>query len=357
MSNDKNRRYGLIGAGMMGQEHIRSLAFVDGAELVAIAEPNDDPMNWTFETLKSSTFNPAIYSNWRDMIRDAQLDAVIISSPNFTHHEILMEVMQTDIAIMVEKPMCTTLKHAQDVHQTAAKRKALTHVGLEYRYMPPVTRFLERLHEGEVGKPHMLSIREHRFPFLPKVGNWNRFNENTGGTLVEKCCHFFDLMRFALKDEPVRIYASAGMDVNHLDEDYDGRKPDILDNAYVIVDFKGGARAHLDLCMFAEGAEQQEDIHAIGATGKLEVQIPAGTVTISPRDKSGARREDVGVEADILAAGHHHGATVYHLRDFHQAMLEGGPAPVSTLDGLRSVEMGLAAQESAVTGKAVVLKG
>lgn len=355
MSNDKTRRYGLIGAGMMGQEHIRSLAFVDGVDLVAVAEPNDIPMNWTFETLKASPFNPAIYSDWREMVATAELDAVIISAPNFTHYEILLEVMKTDIAIMVEKPMCTTLAHAQEIAKLADERDALTHVGLEYRYMPPVAKFLADLHSGKAGTPLMLTIREHRFPFLSKVGDWNRFNENTGGTLVEKCCHFFDLMRLALKDEPVRIYASAGQDVNHLDERYDGRAPDILDNALVVIDFKRGARAHLDLCMFAEGAEQQEDISAIGEIGKLEVQIPAGEITWSPRDKSGPFKEHVEVAADVLAAGHHHGATVYHLRDFHDAMISNKPAPVSAYDGLRSVEMGLAAQQSAATGRAVSL--
>lgn len=355
MSNDNNRRYGLIGAGMMGQEHIKSLAFVEGADLVAIAEPNDVPMNWTFETLRSSRFKPALYSDWREMVASADLDAIIIATPNFTHHEILVELMGTDLAIMVEKPMCTTLKDAKEIAKLAGKRAALTHVGLEYRYMPPVAKFIEDLHSGKAGSARMMTIREHRFPFLSKIGDWNRFNEKTGGTLVEKCCHFFDLMRLALKDEPVRIFASAGMDVNHLDESYDARQPDILDNAMVIVDFVGGARAHLDLCMFAEGAEQQEDISVIGDVGKLEVQIPSGTVTWSPRDRSGAVKQHVGVDADVLAAGHHHGATVYHLRDFHDALVNGKPAPVSAYDGLRSVEMGLAAQKSAASGKAVSL--
>ena len=64
----------------------------------------------------------------------------------------------------------------------------------------------------------MLTITEHRFPFLEKVQNWNRFNENSGGTFVEKCCHFFDLMRLILKSDPIRITASAGQEVNHLEE-------------------------------------------------------------------------------------------------------------------------------------------
>src|SRR5690606_5061103 len=115
-------------------------------------------------------------------------------------------------------------------------------VAMEYRYMPPIARFLDRLDQA-TGGLKMLTIREHRFPFLHKVGAWNRFNHSSGGTLVEKCCHFFDLMRLAIRSEPVRVMASAGQAVNHRDEIYDGKTPDIWDNAYVIVDFANGARA------------------------------------------------------------------------------------------------------------------
>lgn len=66
--------------------------------------------------------------------------------------------------------------------------------------------------------------------FFPKVNNWNRFNINSGGTLVEKCCHFFDLMRLFAGANPVRVMASGAIDVNHKDEVYDGkvRFPKIL---------------------------------------------------------------------------------------------------------------------------------
>jgi predicted dehydrogenase len=96
---------------------------------------------------------------------------------------------------------------------------------------------VEEVRGGSVGRLVMLTIREHRFPFLVKVGNWNRFSSNTGGTMVEKCCHFFDLMRLIVNAEPVRVYCSGAMDVNHLDERYGGRQPDIIDNSFTIVDF------------------------------------------------------------------------------------------------------------------------
>ncbi len=109
---------------------------------------------------------------------------------------------------------------------------------------------LERLFDIDAAilckKPLAITIREHRFPFLPKVGDWNRFSANTGGTMVEKCCHFFDLMRLIVGSEAVRVYCSGAMDMNHLDERYDGQRPDIIDNSFTTVDFANGVHAMLD---------------------------------------------------------------------------------------------------------------
>ncbi|MEZ5177594.1 MAG: Gfo/Idh/MocA family oxidoreductase [Acidimicrobiales bacterium] len=79
---------------------------------------------------------------------------------------------------------------------------------------------------GTGGPPDHGGHPRAHFPFLAKVGDWNRFNRNTGGTLVEKCCHFFDLMNQVVDDTPVRVLASGAQDVNHLDEAYDGEVPD-----------------------------------------------------------------------------------------------------------------------------------
>jgi predicted dehydrogenase len=116
---------------------------------------------------------------------------------------------------------------------------------MEYRYVPPVTRFIEQA-QIITGGIRMLTIREHRYPLLDNVAYWNRFIRHSSGTFVEKCCRFFDLMRLSLKSEPVRIMASAGREVNHLDERYAGETPDIWDCGYVLVDF-ASAVARLSL--------------------------------------------------------------------------------------------------------------
>ncbi len=362
------RTYAIIGCGMMGREHMRNLALVPGAELIAIADPDAGSLTAAQQQAEALGQNVYLFDDNAAMLTKAKPDAVIIASPNFTHAKIVRPVMDTGAAILLEKPICTDVADAEDLARAARDYPQLFWVGLEYRYMPPVTRFIERIHAGEAGDLKMLAIREHRFPFLVKVDDWNRFNRNTGGTLVEKCCHFFDLMRHILRDEPIRIFASGAADVNHLDERYDGEKPDILDNAFVIIDFAGGARAMLDLCMFAEGSEQQEEISAVGPIGKLEVKLPASEVTWSPRggtvDDAGRRIvghagpsvETVETPTDALEAGSHHGATYFQQRDFHAALVNGTPPLITARDGYRSVVMGIAAQQSIATGQPVDMR-
>ncbi|MEP3050723.1 MAG: Gfo/Idh/MocA family oxidoreductase [Erythrobacter sp.] len=349
------RTYAIIGCGMMGREHMRNLALVPGAQLIAIADPDAGSREDAAEQAKQIGQDIALFSDNADMLSTAKPDAVIIASPNFTHFDVVRPVMKTGAGILLEKPMCTQLDDAKALTEAAQSYPGLLWVGLEYRYMPPVTRFIERVHAGEAGDIKMLAIREHRFPFLEKVGDWNRFNRNTGGTLVEKCCHFFDLMRHIMRDEPVRIFASGAQNVNHLDEQYAGETPDITDNAFVTVEFARGSRAVLDLCMFAEGSEQQEEISAVGPIGKLEVKLPEADIIWSPRDGSPVAREHVSTPADAMAAGSHHGATYFQIQEFHRALIAGDKPRINAQDGLRSVAMGVAAQQSIATGQSVDL--
>jgi len=337
---------------MMGREHFANMKLVPGVELVAFADPDRGSRELS---AKAAGSNVAVYESYVEMMASENLDAVIISSPNFTHHKVVKDIAKFGAALLIEKPLCTTIEDAQELTELAKTYPALIWTGLEYRYMPPVAEFIQHIHAGLVGKPRMLSIREHRFPFLEKVGDWNRFSENTGGTLVEKCCHFFDMMRVIMQEEPVRVFASGDQDVNHLDERYEGRTPDILDNAYVIVDFESGARGILDLCMFANNKEQQEDIYTLGEKGRLDVTIPAGDVIWHPRSLEGGWRRHIETPTEVMAAGDHHGATYFQLTDFHNALITGNEPTVSALDGLRSVQMGAAAHLSIETGKAIDL--
>jgi predicted dehydrogenase len=336
---------------MMGVEHIRNLAITPGAVVTALADPHGPSLRAAREALGDHAAGVAAFEDGAVLARSNLCDAVIVSTPNFTHRSVLEPLFDAGLPILCEKPLATTLEDAQWVVERAASAGAPFWTAMEYRYMPPVVAFLEEVHAGRIGPLRMLSIREHRFPFLKKVGDWNRFSGNTGGTMVEKCCHFFDLMRLIVRSEAVRVYCSGAMDVNHLDERYDGRSPDIIDNSYTVVDFANGARAMLDLCMFAEGAANQEEITAVGDSGRLDVFIPSGELIHSPRvgfrNPKRVERRMIEVEEAALRAGTHHGSTFYEHQKFNAAVRGAGPVEVTAHDGLMAVAIGAAAELSA----------
>lgn len=355
-------RFGIIGTGLMAQEHLRNLRLVPGVSVTALVDPVPSSLDWARATMAGAPV--PCFADLDALLQartsgTAGVDAVIVAAPNHTHHALLLPLLDTDLHILCEKPLCTTVADAREVAARVEGRRAVFSVGMEYRFMPPVARFIGEVHRGRAGRLQRLALHEHRFPFLRKVGDWNRFNRNTGGTMVEKCCHFFDLMRHIVQAEPVRVFCSGAMDVNHLDERYDGATPDIIDNSYTIVEFENGVRAMLDLCMFAEGSEEQESLVAIGDEAKLEVGIPSGVKTFSPRVPVGSpkrvEREHVATPANALEAGHHHGATYFQLLAFLDACAGRAPVPVTAEDGLRAVAMGAAAELSAREHRAVTL--
>jgi myo-inositol 2-dehydrogenase / D-chiro-inositol 1-dehydrogenase len=363
-------RYGVIGAGMMAREHVRNLALIPGSAITAISDPDAGSQAETAVTI-GALFGtpPALFNDHQGLIASGLVDAVVIASPNDTHAMILADLFAAPkaLAVLVEKPVCTRETDCAALENAAARHEAPVWVAMEYRYMPPVQALMEHIVSGDIGRLRMLAIREHRFPFLAKIGDWNRFSIRTGGTLVEKCCHFFDLMRLIAQDEPVRVYASGAADVNHKDESYAGKVPDILDNAFVIVDFAQGLRASLDLCMFAEGSYFQEEIAATGDKAKVEALIPGparfwpgeeereSEIVFSPRSPKGPIRHPVPVDEHVLKAGDHHGSTYYQHLKFRRAILDGAPVEVTMRDGLRAVLIGLAAERSIREGRAIAL--
>ena len=357
------KHYGLIGCGMMGHEHIKNINLLPEGRVSVVY----DPMEELAESAAKLAEGAHVADSLEALLAFDPLDAVVIVSPNYLHVEQLRQIVETrPMPILCEKPLYTAPEQRAELDALFDGYPHPVWVAMEYRYMPPVAALIQQAQQA-TGGISMLTVREHRFPFLPKIGDWNRFNENTGGTLVEKCCHFFDLMRLILQAEPVRVMASAGQALNHLDESYGGRVPDIWDHGYVVVEFDSGARAMLELCMFAEGAEYQEEISAVGPKGKIECFVPGPgrfwpkalgaapvpKLVISPRAPKGPLRSEIPVDPALLEAGDHNGSTFYQHQRFNAVLHGDGVVEVTLEDGAKAVEIGLAAQRSAETGQVV----
>lgn len=347
----------------MGREHIECLLAIPSARIVALADPNQESLLAAAALLDEPV---KTYARYQDLLAAGGFDVLVIASPNQTHHEILSEALKTDAHVLIEKPLCISDAQCRDVQKWSKGRSGMVWVGHEYRYMPPVAELIRLVRAGEIGKVVQVSIREHREPFYPKVDDWNRFSQNTGGTLVEKCCHYFDLMNLIVGEVPTSLFASGGQRVNHLHEQYQGKTPDILDSAYVVVDYPGGAKAMLDLCMFAEASLDREIVTVVGDEGKVESVLPAMELRLGKRTDWGQRltwgqampaNRGVGVrhvyDPSIRYVGHHHGAT--YLEHLHLiSAIENGSAPeVSVEDGALAVAMGRAAHRSIETGQPV----
>lgn len=359
-------RYGIIGCGSMGREHIENIKALGGARVTALADPNPDSRTAALGLLQEAPQAPIAFEHHQELLDSGLCDVVVIATPNFTHIEMMRAALATDLHILVEKPLVTRIEDGLEMLALAKKRSGIVWVAQEYRYMPPVAEMIRLAHEGAVGTVHQVSIREHREPFYPKVDNWNRFSANTGGTLVEKCCHYFNLMDLILREKPKRVFASGDQRVNHLDENYGGKKPDILDSAFVIVEYPSGSRAMLDLCMFAENSIDNEHIVVVGDEGKLESLLPSLVLRHSRREDWGRREvwgqpsgsgKGVAVrrvwDTNIKYAGQHFGASFIEHQRFAAALRNGTPAEIGLEEGLRSVATGLAAHQSIALGRCV----
>ncbi len=374
MSDLKNTIcYGIIGCGSMGREHIENLFAMGGATVTALADSHGGSRDAALAVCRGAS--PQMFVDHRELLASGLCDAVVIATPNFTHVDIMRDALATPLHILVEKPLVTRMADGLELMRLQQQRPpsaGIVWVAQEYRYMPPVAEMIRIAHEGGVGRIHQVAIREHREPFYAKVGDWNRFNANSGGTLVEKCCHYFNLIDLVLQEKPLRVFASGGQRVNHLEEHYEGpngqQQPDILDSAYVVIEYPSGARAMVDLCMFAENSTDNEHIVVVGDEGKLESLLPSLTLRHGRREDWGRRQawgqpsgtgKGVNVrrvwDTNIKYAGHHFGASYIEHQRFAAAIREGRPPEISLEEGLRAVATGLAAHKSIDDGRVVAL--
>lgn len=346
----------------MGVEHIMNLLQIENTVITCIADNYPDSLKNCMEILMKespdSCSSVRTFTTAKDLFSANLCHIAIIATPNHTHHKVLMDAYRygdRNMHILVEKPLCTTIEHCREVMKAAEERPGVTYVGLEYSYMPPVARVIADTKRGIVGEPRMVAIREHRFPFLRKVRDWNRFSRNSGGTFVEKCCHFFELFNRILSPcKPEAVLASGAQDVNHLEEVYNGERSDIFDNGFVIVEYTGGRRACLDLCMFAEASRSQEELSIVGPKGKLEAFLPQLEVRTGIRGehKCGNVRIETVDDERIKYKGHHYGSSYLEHLDVLKAIRAlqvGKDAGISTsglYQGLMSVAIGVAAHMS-----------
>lgn len=319
--------YAIIGTGMMGREHIRAILRLDQVQLIGLCDSHPKSLELgVAEVERAGGKTPKIYADPSALAADPDVDAILICTPNFTHRAVFDQVNASGKPIFLEKPMATTLDDALYLAQAALTYPAPIQLGMQYRYKSQYQLALSALKRNELGSVKMISLCEYRPPFLSKVSEWNKFSEYSGGTLVEKCCHYFDLMNRIAGAPPVRVYASGGRAVNFTDFEYKGKSSDIDDHAFVIVDYENGVRAQFSLNMFSH--ELYEALTVGGAKGMLHTEEHASfkpgsasrsSIKIQSPEHDAYEGIDCTFPEDIELGGHY-GSTLFEHQRFRDQL-------------------------------------
>lgn len=354
-------RFNVIGTGMIGMEHINITHLEGRATIHGIYDPNPRSVlaaqathaHWSQEPL-------VIYDSLETACNDPAADALLICTPNYTHIDVMRVAIKSGKHILLEKPIATTIADALAITRMAESYSAVLQVGLQYRYKSICVEAIHEVLERQViGPVRLVSMQEHRIPFLDKVNQWNKFAEYSGDTLVEKCCHYFDLLNLFAQGRPQRVFASGSMAVNFTEFEYNGRKSDILDNAFVIIDYDNGVRANFSLCMFAPLF--YEELVICGESGRLRAweqtdYLPGvdslSHLEIMRGEHQPSRRIQPAYPTWIEKSGHN-GATFFEHVYFVDNIEGKQTSTASAREGLWSVIVAAAAQESIKRGQAI----
>ncbi len=351
----------VIGAGTIGKEHMRVAHLLGRARVHGIFDTRNESAEIAErEFAEISSEKLVLYTDLESALKDPAVDAYFICTPNYTHYVVLRLVVVTGKPIFVEKPMATTVNDAVEMVKIVNEYSNFIQIGLQYRYKAQYQEaFHEALGRKTLGDVKTISVREYRPAYLDKVGQWNKFSEYSGGTLVEKSCHYFDLINLMAESQPVRVFASGGQAVNFLDFEKEGRSSDIDDHAFVIIEYENGIRANFTLNMFC--ADFDEEMIVVGEHGRLVAREKAcfqqqkptsSSIAIELGEQGASRISEVSYPRAIESSGHH-GATFYeHIAFMDQ--LEGKQVESATAEqGLWSVIVAAAAQQSVATGEPV----
>ena len=251
----------------MGLSHVRAINRLcsDRAEVAALCgtrEANLLEVQAEFPTAKA-------FSNASELIA-SPLDAVFVSTPNFTHVQLAEEIIAAGKHLFLEKPCGITKAECQRLLDLVQPTKRVVMIGHEFRYSPYFQRIKELVEHGAVGEPKMVWTREFRGPFQKKVGEWIQDDRLSGGCLVDKNSHHFDLMNWWVGSRPKRVAAFGGCAVNRvIPGDHQ-----VHDHAAVSFEYANGARGSLQLCMFALDFPHEDlEMGIVGSEGMLVTRI------------------------------------------------------------------------------------
>jgi predicted dehydrogenase len=327
-------RAGILGTGSFAHRHMQSLQQLENdVEIVAFC-------NRTIE--KAAAFSQQytggkapVFSDQHQMFEQVPLDILVICLPPFAHSDEVQIAGSLGTHVFIEKPIALTSEQGWEMVNAAERAGIVTQVGFMFRFGEAVERLKGMIDSGEAGPVGLMSARY----FCNALhAPWWRARELSGGQLVEQVIHMVDLMRF-LMGEPATVY-SRQENLFHRDvEDYT-----VEDVSATVFGFPGGGVGVIYATNGAIPGRWVNDYRVVARN--LTADFANANSALFYHTAEGNRQEVIASERDIHLA---------EMQDFVKAIRTGGKTRTPLREGARSLDLALAARQSAEEGKEVSL--
>lgn len=328
---------GVIGAGRIGQIHARNIKYqIPGAKLLAVADVNLEAAHRVASELEV----PDSTEDYRQLLKDESIQAVVICSSTDTHAGMIIEAAAAGKHIFCEKPIALDMDKIDQALAAVAQAGVKLQVGFNRRFDPSFRKVKELVASGRIGVPQLLRISS-RDPEPPPLD----YVKCSGGLFLDMMIHDFDMARFLIGEEVTELMATG----NCLVDPEIGKCGDV-DTAVVVLKFKNGALGTIDNSRRAVyGYDQRVEVFGSEGCAAAGNKIPT-EVTLHTADST------MSDKPLYFFLERYEEAYLAEMREFINCIQENRHPTVGGLDGKVSVAMGYAALESLKSGNFVQVK-
>ena len=316
--------------------YTRAMLQLPMVELVALAEADPERRSRAEALVRQFKADVTVYQDYRDLLAEEDVEAVVICSPNADHHRMTLEAARAGKHVLCEKPLAITTAQADEMVRFCQERGVFLGTAYPCRFASVMWEMKRRVEAGEIGQVLAISATNH---LRSTLTDWFVEPERSGGGCIrDHIVHALDLCRWLSGREPVEVYAEAATLA----------RPELAveDVGMLIVTFEGGLIATID-----------------PSWNRPSNWTRWGDVTLRILGTEGAIEGDITGQAVVRTTEATHWLSYsedmnyYLLKDFAESVLAGRPPLVTGWDGRMGVATIEAAYESIRTHRPVPIAG
>ena len=332
----KKVKIGSVGLGRLGYEHACNIAnLVPGAELTALCDVDEKRV----KEVAAELGVPYTYSDVAEMVKNPELDAIVIVSPSMYHADHIKLALDAGKHVFCDKPLDTTIEKCKQAEKAVeAHPDKVFMLGFMRRFDDSYAEAKQRIDNGDIGK--VVLVRSYTQDPRTTIEGTLKLAPHSGGQFLDMCVHDIDLIRWFTGSNIKKVWGIGGVFEFDL-----YRELNDADNAAATVQCENGAMGFM-FTNRTHGAGCNVETEIIGTHGTLRIANVGRKNMLQIVDGSGAREE---YYPDFLSRWHQ--AYVNEIKEFVACINEGRKPGVTVYDGTKVSQAAYRCKESFETGK------